>query len=151
MNDPFLGAELPSEIAEVNVVPLADVSLVLLIILLVLSPMMTQSALRVRTAAEKAPAAGPEEPAPAPAPEPARLVLVVALGQDSVSVGERRFVGAAELMAFLAAEIAAREDKKVFLAPAPEVPHGKVVHMLETLKQVGASSVALVQTAEAPQ
>ncbi|MBI5200028.1 MAG: biopolymer transporter ExbD, partial [Elusimicrobia bacterium] len=46
--------------SEINVVPLADVSLVLLIILLVLSPMMAQHRLQVQAAAEKADSAAPE-------------------------------------------------------------------------------------------
>ena len=52
MSGPFMRAEQAKEIAEVNVVPLADVSLVLLIILLVLSPMMRQSMLHVKAAAD---------------------------------------------------------------------------------------------------
>ena len=54
MSNPFVRHEEAAPISDVNVVPLADVSLVLLIILLVLSPMAAQSMLRVQTAAAKA-------------------------------------------------------------------------------------------------
>jgi biopolymer transport protein ExbD len=147
---PFHAAEEAKEISEVNVVPLADVSLVLLIILLTLSPMMTQDLLRIQTAAKDA--AAPPEPSveTAPAPEkPPELVLVVGLSQAGISVGEKTFAGPGEFMGYMRGELARRSDRKVFLAPQPDVPHGKVVNMLEMLKDCGASSAALVQTEEA--
>lgn len=142
MSELFLREEEPREISEVNVVPLADVSLVLLIILLVLSPMMTQSMLQIQAAGAKP---APEDGAPAPAPEP---VLVVTLTPDAVMAGGMTFPGFGEFMSYLQTELPRRSDRKVFVAPHPEVPHGRVVHMLETLQYLGATSVALVQTAE---
>lgn len=153
MVDPFRREVESKEICEVNVVPLADVSLVLLIILLILSPMMTQAMLQVQAAGrskEEPPQAeepGPEEPKEA---QPQDMVLVVALGPDSVSLGEKTFKGTSEFMVFLQGELSRRADKKVFLSPHPDVTHGKVVNMIESLKDCGAASVALVQVAESP-
>jgi biopolymer transport protein ExbD len=145
--NPFLAEEERKAISDINVVPLADVSLVLLIILLVLSPMMTPSALTVRAAGRDAAQAAPE-PAAAQAPEP-EPVLVVSLSPDgTIGAAGRRFPGPGEFMAFVREELARRTDRKVFVAPHPDVPHGRVVHMLETLRYNGASSVALVQTEE---
>lgn len=149
MSSPFARADAPKEIAEVNVVPLADVSLVLLIILLVLSPMIRQSMLHVRTAGESSKpeiAATPEELLTPKAPE---LVLVAAVNPDGYALGQRRFATAVEFVAALRGELAGRTDKKVFLSPHPEVPVGAVVDALETIKTSGAESVALVQTQEA--
>jgi biopolymer transport protein ExbD len=149
--DPFRRWEEPKEISEVNVVPLADVSLVLLIILLILSPMMTQAMLQIQAAGR-----GKDEPPPAEQPptepaaaQPQDLVLVVALGTDVIAVGDKSFKSTAEFMAFMAGELGKRADKKVFLTPHPDVTHGKVVNMIESLKDCGASSVALVQVEEA--
>ncbi|MBI4424971.1 MAG: biopolymer transporter ExbD [Elusimicrobia bacterium] len=145
---PFNRPAEPAEISEVNVVPLADVSLVLLIILLVLSPMMAQHRLLIQTAAERSDAAPVEAPAPPPALQrPPDMVLVVGLAPDGVSVGDRVFTGKGELIAYLAGLLLLRSDRKVFLAPQAEVQHGRVVELLETLKEAGASSVALVQSA----
>ena len=58
---PFHKDDEAAPIADVNVVPLADVSLVLLIILLVLSPMAAQSMLKVQTAAAKSSVAPPTQ------------------------------------------------------------------------------------------
>lgn len=148
MTHPFRREEEPKEISEVNVVPLADVSLVLLIILLVLSPMMTLSALRVQVAAESSSPALPERD---PTPRPPELVLAVALDPGGISVGKRRFPGFGSFMPYVARLLASRSDKKVFLSPHPDVPNGRVVHMLEILKACGAESVALVQSQERAQ
>jgi biopolymer transport protein ExbD len=145
MAEPFGRDEGFSEISEVNVVPLADVSLVLLIILLLLTPMMAQSMLHVRTAGRDA---APQNSAPRD-PSPAReLVLLVDLDPGGIAVGEALFASTAELSAFLRLELARRADRKVFLSPHPDVPHGAVVSAIEAIQAAGASAVALVQTAD---
>jgi len=149
MRDPFRREPEPSEISEINVVPLADVSLVLLIILLLLSPMIAQSTLHVRTAASD-----PEPPAPdedfvyTPRPSP-ETVLVVDLGPGGIAIADTLFASTAQLAAYLRLDLPRRKDRKVFLAPHPEVSHGDVVAVLESIKAAGASTVALVQTVEA--
>jgi biopolymer transport protein ExbD len=148
MSDPFRRTEEFREISDVNVVPLADVSLVLLIILLILSPMMTQSMLHIQAAGrpkdERTP---PQEPLTSEADR--EMVLSVALTPEGVLVGDRTFRDPAEFAAYMAQELSRRTDKKVFVTPHPDVSHGQVVRMLETLKECGASSAALVQVEEA--
>lgn len=135
---------LPAEIAEVNIVPLADVSLVLLMIVLVLSPMMRHRLLPVRAAAAApAPAAPAAELLGAKAPD---LVLVVELDAQGFLLAGRRLAGAAELVPALRGELERRTEKKVFLSPAPDVAVDAVVRALETIQACGARSVALVQS-----
>jgi biopolymer transport protein ExbD len=142
---PFRRHEEAAPIADVNVVPLADVSLVLLIILLVLSPMAAQSMLRVQAAAAKAAEpAGPkpgEDPLQPKAPEPVLAVGLTPLGyvMDGIVFDD------AQLKARLAPDLKRREDKKVFLSPELDVPNGRVVTAIETIQDSGASAVALVQ------
>ncbi|HAM34463.1 MAG TPA: hypothetical protein DEB40_13810 [Elusimicrobia bacterium] len=146
---PFRRQENLAEISDVNVVPLADVSLVLLIILLLLSPMMTQSMLHVRTAAKNAET--PEAADPEPqliAEKPPEFVLVVDLGPGGMAVGDTLFTSLRDLAAYLRLVLPGRGDRKVFLAPHPDVTHGQVVATIETIKSAGASGVALVQTIE---
>ena len=132
----------PREISEVNIVPLADVSLVLLIILMVISPMMARTAWKVKSAAA---ATGPEEPAPPPSSE---LVLTVGLHEKGYSLGGRFFEEETGMMTFLSEELSRREDRKVFVLPDPDVTHGRVLELLERLSGGGAESVALVETDE---
>jgi len=139
----MIDGDFPEAISEVNVVPLADVSLVLLMILLVLSPMMRHRLLPVRAAAP-APAAVPASELLAQ--EPPELVLLVGLDAEGFLLGSRRLASAAELAAALRPELERRRDKKVFLSPAPDVAVDLVVRALETLKACGARSVALVQS-----
>lgn len=149
MSGPFMGQEESREISEVNVVPLADVSLVLLIILLLLSPMLAQSSLRVKAAGQAAPSSAPApEEAPLP-PKPPELVLAVGLDERGLTLAGETFSDPGSFMGALKDALARRDDKKVFLAPGPDVPHGLVVHTLETIKTCGASAVALVQIQEA--
>ncbi|HEX4049040.1 MAG TPA: biopolymer transporter ExbD [Elusimicrobiota bacterium] len=149
MPSPFVRREEAAPIADVNVVPLADVSLVLLIILLVLSPMAAQSMLRVQTAAAKADAdAGPkpgEDPLEPTPPEP---VLAIGLTPLGYALDGRLLGSDAELKAWLAPELKRRDDKKVFLSPELDVPNGRVVGAIEAIQDCGASAVALVQVAD---
>jgi biopolymer transport protein ExbD len=149
MANPFARHDEAEPIADVNVVPLADVSLVLLIILLVLSPMAAQSMLKVQTAAAKAEApTGPkpgEDPLQPKAPERVLALGLTPLGY--VSDG-KLVVSDADLRAWLAPLLAKREDKKVFLAPELDVTNGRVVGAVEILQSCGASAVALVQIAD---
>jgi len=146
VSNPFVRHEEAAPIADVNVVPLADVSLVLLIILLVLSPMAAQSMLRVQTAAAKAEApAGPkagEDPLNPTPPEP---VLAVGLTPMGYVLNGEALAGDGELMGRLAPMLKTRDDKKVFLSPELDVPNGRVVSAIETIQNCGASAVALVQ------
>lgn len=148
MASPFHKEDLPEAISEINVVPLADVTLVLLIILLLLSPMMSQSMLHVKTAAQKKGSAPTRLQNTYALPTQSDLVLVVDMGPKGIAVGAQFFTNHGEFVSFMNEELARREDKKVFLAPHPDVTHGQVIHMLDTLKTCGASSLALVQTKE---
>lgn len=145
MNSPFQRNEESKEISEVNIVPLADVSLVLLIILMVLSPMMSQSMLMVKAAAQAKPIAE-VEPEPLELPKEVEPNLIVNLRPDAIIVNGQPFRGMAVFVGHMAKTLTRRKDKKVFLSPHGEVSNGRVVHMLELLKQCGAESVALVQT-----
>ncbi len=143
--NPFHKDEDAAPISDVNVVPLADVSLVLLIILLVLSPMAAQSMLRVQSAAARATTSS--------AP-PTRDEIIVQREPEavlSVGVTQLGFIVNGELMTssrvfagWLQAALAGRVDRKVFVAPELDVEHGRVVAALESVQAAGGTA-ALVQ------
>lgn len=151
MSNPFVRHEEAAPIADVNVVPLADVSLVLLIILLVLSPMAAQSMLKVQNAAakkedpaDKGPKPG-EDPLIPKTPEPVLSIGLAPLGYEA----EGQFFATDDALgAWLRTRLSGRDDKKVFLSPELEVPNGRVVSTIELLQAAGASSVALVQVVD---
>ena len=143
---PFHKDEEAAPIADVNVVPLADVSLVLLIILLVLSPMAAQSMLRVQAAAAKAKSAEPTRTEIITMHEPEKVVAL-SVTQQGVVLDGRLFATTEELRAWLKAKLSARTDKKVFVAPDLDVEHGRVIAALEAVQTAGGL-VALVQVAD---
>src|SRR6476619_5230658 len=88
---------------EVHVIPLADLSLVLLIILMVLSPMIMQSMIKVqssRASQIKSMAQQPKEPP-----------LILALNPGSVSLNSVRMKDDVDLAAHLADALGNRDDK----------------------------------------
>jgi biopolymer transport protein ExbD len=150
VSNPFVKHDEAAPIADVNVVPLADVSLVLLIILLVLSPMAAQSMLKVQTAAAKAEESpkGPKAGEDPLAPRPPERVLAVGLSPLGYIFDGRLLAADADLKAWLVPELARHDDKKVFLSPDLDMPNGRVVAAIEAIQKCGASTVALVQVAD---
>ena len=143
---PFHKDDEPAAIADVNVVPLADVSLVLLIILLVLSPMAAQSMLKVQTAAAKASAAMPIQTEVMMQRE-AETVLVLSVTTGGFVMDGKLMATGTELTAFLKQKLQPRSDRKIFVSPELEVAHGQVIAALEAVQAAGGT-VALVQIAD---
>jgi biopolymer transport protein ExbD len=124
---------------EVNVIPLADLSLVLLIILMVLSPMIMQSMIKVqatKAAAVKSLAKQPPEPP-----------LILALNANGVTLNTVKMIDDVDLAARLAQALSNRVDKTVLFTADPAVLHGRFVQVLDLVKQQGADKIALLKQA----
>ncbi|MBI2387432.1 MAG: biopolymer transporter ExbD [Elusimicrobia bacterium] len=143
---PFHKDDEAAPISDVNVVPLADVSLVLLIILLVLSPMAAQSMLKVQAAAAKAEAALPTQVELLTMREPEAVVVLGVTALGFVMDGRLMATGS-ELTEFLKLKLSVRTDRKVFVSPELEVAHGQVIAALEAVQAAGGT-VALVQVVD---
>ena len=124
---------------EVNVIPLADLSLVLLIILMVLSPMVMQSTIKVLASKASAIKSLSQQP-----PEPP---LILALNPDGVSLNSVKMVDDVDLAAHLAAALGNRTDKTVLFTADPAVLHGRFVAVLDLVKQQGADKIAILKKA----
>lgn len=132
---------LGEAVSDINVIPLADLSLVLLIILMVLSPMILQSLIKVNaTQAAAVATTAPQAPV-----EPPLMVVVAPRGITLNTVPMASFQ---EFSDRLSKELARRSNKTVLLTADPQVLHGSVVQILDTMKQRGASKVALVKKAQ---
>jgi biopolymer transport protein ExbD len=126
-------------LSEVNVIPLADLSLVLLIILMVLSPMIMQSMIKVHATRATAVKSLQENP-----PEPPLILLI---NPDGVFLNTVRMNTDMDLAARLAQALGNRDDKTVLITADPAVIHGRVVQVLDLVKQQGASKIALLHKA----
>ncbi len=128
----FSPGQRKKAIAEINVTPLVDVMLVLLIIFMVTAPMMDQGIdLKL--------------------PEVATTALDVEQAQLTVSMNDqgRVFVDGQALPAEgwqdkLAAIIETRADDPVYVEADTSVPYGQVATLLGTLRQAGATKLSLV-------
>src|SRR5438067_2990253 len=92
-------------LSEVNVIPLADLSLVLLIILMVLSPMVMQSMIKVQKSKASA--------AKMLAPDQKEPPLILAINPDGVQLNTVKITSDMELAAKLAQSLGNRIDKTI--------------------------------------
>ena len=121
--------------AEINVTPLVDVVLVLLIIFMVTAPFL-QGGLEI------------DVPKVATRGLEVREGLIVSVRKArTVAVGDR-VVGAGEFEDAL--RRAGATERPVFLKAATGVPYGDVVALIARMRQVGVASLGLVTQPPAP-
>ncbi|MDD3642973.1 MAG: biopolymer transporter ExbD [Candidatus Krumholzibacteria bacterium] len=122
-------------IHEVNMTPLIDVSLVLVVMLLLLTPLAFESSIAVRRAVESAKASEKKL-------QEERIELTV-VSEDSVLVN-RAMVSRRELSGVLRPMLDGRTDRRVVLACADQVEHGIFVDVLDRVKLSGAGEIAVL-------
>lgn len=145
MNDPTQeGAAEETE--TINVVPLADLTLVLLIILMVLSPMISQSMIHVATPAVKADKKLEEPPKPdEKKPAEPLMIAVTTNGYTLNNVPAQDIV---QLMDALKARLAETPDRPVLVTADNDIEVGAVVEVLDKAKISGAQRVSLLKKAD---
>lgn len=136
-----MGASLKSSsqmvISEINVTPLVDVMLVLLIMFMVTAPLLQQG-LEVEVPKTK------ESQVIDPKNEPLRVVLDQ---KRQIRVGKIK-VSREKLLDFLRESLKARPDRAVLLEADQSLDYGFVAKILAEIRQSGASSISLVTTLE---
>ena len=125
--------------SEINVTPMVDVMLVLLVIFMVTAPLLTQG---VRVDLPKA-GAEPIEDVP---DHPPLVLSVDAEGNLFVNVGddEDEPATAKEVVARVGAVIRNRPDTPILIKADRSVPYGNVVGAMVLLQQGGAEAVGFV-------
>jgi biopolymer transport protein TolR len=118
--------------AEINVTPLVDVMLVLLVIFMVTAPMMQQG---VQVNLPKA-----DTKAMAPAEES----VVVSVDRNGKLFIDKEEIQAGDLRKRLAGMFATREKKEVFLKADAGVPYGEVVRAMADIKGAGIERLGMV-------
>ncbi len=120
--------------SEINVTPLVDVVLVLLIIFMVVVPV-------ARMGQE---AAIPPLASATGGPVPAQLVVRLAADGGVFFNSERIEPGS--LAAALRQVLRGREKEPTFIAAADTVPYQKVIALMDACRQAGAENLAIVVT-----
>jgi biopolymer transport protein TolR len=118
--------------SQINVTPLVDVMLVLLIIFMVTAPMMQQG---VQVNLPKT------ESKALPSPEESVIVSIERSGKIFINASE---IPPADLRAKLTDMFAAKSKKEVFLKADRDVPYGDVVKTMAEIKGAGIERLGMV-------
>jgi len=121
-----------SSISQINVVPLVDVMLVLLVIFMVTAPILQQG-VTVELPRAKAGALSGED----------NQLVVTIDKKDTVYLNDTA-IPLAELEGKLAAVIQLKPDKQVFLRADRTVPYGEVVRAMAAIKAAGVQSLGMI-------
>ena len=122
-------------IAEPNMTPLIDVSLVLVVILMVATPLAFQSSIAVNTASKAGKSA-------AEAARTERIELVV---HGDGTIGVNRLVVPREALSVTLRPLIEKSATRMVVVRCDDaVPHGEFVGVLDEAKTLGAARIAVV-------
>ncbi|MBY6242245.1 protein TolR [Methylosinus sp. Sm6] len=126
----------PQPIADINVTPLVDVMLVLLIVFMVAAPLMT-AGVPVDLPKTQAKQLDDQQPP-----------IVVSVDANGAFFVDKREAGANEgLLALLQESSGGAKDRRVHIRADKAVPYGKVAEAMGVISSAGYAKVALVSEA----
>jgi biopolymer transport protein TolR len=125
--------ETESELAEINVTPLVDVMLVLLIIFMIAAPLL-HPGIEVALPAADAP----------PLPLRVENPLVVSINRDGIVYLQDAPVHPSQLVERLLPVLEARDDDTVLIKGDREVAYGQVIAVLDVLQKGGVTNLGMV-------
>jgi biopolymer transport protein TolR len=121
-----------SSISQINVVPLVDVMLVLLVIFMVAAPILQQGVSIELPQAKAGALSGEEEQ------------LVVTIDKKGKIFLNDNAIALADLGPKLEAVTRLKPDKQVFLRADRTVPYGEVVQVMAAVKGAGVQSLGMI-------
>ena len=120
-----------SMIVDINVTPLVDITLVLLIIFMVTATYIVQPALRV------------ELPHAATGEDTVKTTLALQLEKDGVLSLNGAHASEDDVRAFIAKALPVKPDLQAVIAADKAVTHGAVVHLIDLVRQAGVHKFAI--------
>lgn len=118
-------------IADINVVPLVDIILVVLIIFMVTAPMIMKPSIAVNL--PKAASGDPSAPS----------TLSISLATDGRVLLNGSASDVDKVRAQATSELAKNSEVQAVIAADKDVPHGRVVEMIDVIKQAGVKKFAI--------
>ena len=119
--------------ADINVTPLVDVMLVLLIIFMITAPMLHQGIEVVLPQAEAA-----------SLPQRAQDPLVLSINREGLVFLQDQPIHQSQLIERLSSLLEARDEDTVFIKGDREVSYGRIMEVLDLLNQGGIVNVGMV-------
>jgi biopolymer transport protein TolR len=128
--------------ADINVTPMADIMLVLLIIFMITTPLL-QTGITVNLPKAKNPLDAPEADA--------KDAVVVALNREGRIFLAKSPVSEGDLLDFLAKRFSSGEvNKTIFLKADQAVAYGRVVQIVDQCRKSGVERIGLMTEKEKP-
>lgn len=125
--------------AEINMTPLIDVMLVLLVIFMLTAPLMTSS-LKLDL---------PKADAPPPAQQPPQTLMIAINPKGELFIDDQP-IAAADLTAKAKDQSSKHPDTEVQLRADQTVPYGRVAELIGLLQTAGLNRIAFVTDSAAP-
>ncbi|MDF2965301.1 MAG: protein TolR [Rickettsiaceae bacterium] len=119
-------------LSEINVTPLVDVMLVLLIIFMITSPMLVAGIQVDLPETSASPIAGQDDP-----------ITITIESNGKISIGET-YIGRSQLTAKLKAITNEKLDTRVFVRGDAKVSYGKIMEVIGEINAAGFTKVALI-------
>lgn len=125
-------------LSEINIIPLVDVILVLLIIFMIAAPMLEQS-IAISLPQGTADNAGED-----------RSLFFLTINSDGKIFlpGDKKAVTLAEAESQIAGIYGTREDKAIYLRADKDISYGLVVELMSACKRAGVEKIGLVTVPE---
>jgi biopolymer transport protein TolR len=121
--------------SDINVTPLVDVCLVLLIIFMVVTPLLGRSDVQL-----------PETPAPDPMAEKPGQLTVAVEADGRIALGKLHLAGAADLAAALREVHGRSPEREVVIQADRRLRYGEVRQVLARVNQAGFAHAGLAAT-----
>lgn len=119
-------------LAEINVTPLVDVMLVLLIIFMITSPLLIAGVEVDLPQTQSTPLDGQEEP------------IAVTIDKNGAIYLQETTMPLAELIEKLIAITEAKKDHRIFIRGDKTIDYGSIMHVVNAINAAGFSKVALL-------
>ena len=124
-------------LAEINITPLGDLSLTLLIIIMIISPMVMQSMIKVfasQAVAQQTQMTVKSAP------------IILHITEDGVYINTKKVKSEMDLSLRLRYLLVGKRKPTVLVSAEKKVKHGYVVHILDIARQNGAEKISLMQS-----
>ena len=131
-----LGRRAMTVTSDINVTPMVDVMLVLLIIFMVITPML-QKGVSVDMARTN-------NPAPMPDADKEDALLVAITRDGKIFFGSDQIASADQLTNLVKDRLANKTDKRVFIKADARVRYGSVVDVVDNVRAAGVDQLGLL-------